>query len=76
MRSGKADLYTLGYYLPPIMFFSPGGGGGRGGDDLTKSKDNQPTICRPAFYALSAAKKADGLTGEFEGSLRCSKNFN
>ena len=27
-------------------------------------------IFRPAFYALSAAKRAEGLTGEFEGSLR------
>ena len=27
-------------------------------------------ISRPAFYALAAAKRAEGLIGEFEGSLR------
>ena len=27
-------------------------------------------IFRPAFYALAAAKRAEGLIGEFEGSLR------
>ena len=73
---GTLNKNTTQLFQPLIMFFFSQEEEGDGGDDLTKSKDNQPTICRPAFYALSAAKKADGLTGEFEGSLRCSKNFN